>query len=162
MITKIGKDLAMEVLSSLFLICFIAIWFGGSMLLLAKTDGWSELAEKYPCDSPYNGPKQGWQWVKINWAAYKGCLWLAFTVNGLYLEIGPSFLFSAFHPPLCIPWAAIKSVRECKYWWMRVIEIKFHQSDVKLMLRAKFLSDLKQFLGEKVKLANQDSPLIES
>ena len=145
----------METCCALSPIYFIALWFG-SMLLIARV-GWSQLAEKYACHNPYNGPKQGWQWGMLNWAAYKGCLWLAISPDGLYLETGPSLLFRAFHPPLLIPWSAIKSVKETKYWFMRVLEIKFMQSDVKLRLRAKFLPDLKPFLGQKI----SDNQLIE-
>jgi hypothetical protein len=150
-----GKIIFMKTIFCILIPCILmpiyllTIWFG-SLYMLARQSGWTELAQKYRCNSPYDGTKRGWQWGRFNWIAYKGCLWLGMNAQGLYIEIGPGPFFNSFHPPLLIPWNAIKSVRECKYWWMRVLEFKLNDSDVKIQLRAKFLAEITPYLSSKM------------
>lgn len=128
---------------------FIATWFG-TLYYLAVISGWSELAKKYPESNTFENAKKGWQWGKLNWVTYKGCLWLGGDAQGLHIETGPRFLFGPFHPALCIPWAAIKSVEKTKYWWMPVIKIELADSKVKLMFRERLLSDIRPYLAYKL------------
>jgi hypothetical protein len=85
------------------------------LFVLAQTGGWAELSEKYRCDHSFSGSCSGWQWAKIGSVNYKECLWIGISLEGLYIKTGPLFMFRAFHPPLLIPWSAIKSADERQY-----------------------------------------------
>ena len=146
----------MEALAVLFMFIYMpALWFG-SLYMLARASGWSQLAEKYSCDGPYDGEKKSWQWARFNKIAYKSCLGIALTPEGLHIEIQPAFLYGFCHPPLCIPWSAIKGVRECKYWWLRVLECELNDTDVKIMIRISWLEEGKSFFADKLILKDAD------
>src|SRR4030095_9521810 len=91
-----------------FPIFFVATWV--SVLgVLARVGGWSRLSATYPCDDPRVTSWKGLRWAKIGPVSYKQCLSIAVAPEGLYLKTGLPFLFRAFHPPLRIPWSAIRS-----------------------------------------------------
>ncbi len=119
---------------------------------MAKVGGWSQLATKYRSDGSFNGPWRGWQWGVIGFIAYKHALWLGVGTKGLYMQTGPFLWFGPFHPPLCIPWSAIKSVEEREYFWRRILELSLIDSEIKIKLERNALPDAGPFLGDKLKI----------
>src|SRR5438067_475501 len=99
-------------------IIFIAMWLAVSFLL-SYIGGWARLAQRFPCRDGYVGSWKSWQSGKIGVVNYNSCLWVAAAPEGLYIRTGPLFLYRAFHAPLLVPWTAIRSVEERKYWWRR-------------------------------------------
>ena len=85
--------------------------------------GWGSIADKFRTDRTFNGEWLGWQWAKIGWASYKGCVWLGFTPEGLFVKTGPGPMFRLFHPPLYIPWHAVKRVVRRDYFYMKVMDL---------------------------------------
>jgi hypothetical protein len=132
------------------------VWIG-ALWLLAQLSGWTRLSEKYRCDHAFAASCKGWQSGKIGYVGYHHCLWLAIAPDGLYLKTEPTFLFGAFHPPLRIPWSAIRSVEEHRFWWTRTFDIKLNDPDLKITVGQETLSEAQHFLGEKLKLLEHRS-----
>jgi hypothetical protein len=131
---------------------FVAFWIG-VMYVFAKVGGWNELSRKYRCNGSFKGNWKGWQSGRFGVVDYCNCLWLGIVPEGLHLKMGPLFFFRLFHPPLFIPWVAIESVEEHKYWWTwtRVLVIKLVDSGAKIMFAAHALDGAHPFLGNKLK-----------
>jgi hypothetical protein len=131
----------------------IGIWCFG--LYGASRMGWSNLAQKYASTETYDGPWIGWQWAIFGfWGSYKGCIWIAINQDGIHLKTGPLNLFRPFHPPLYIPWSAIQSVKPKKYWLVNVLELDIKNINNKMLIKARFLEDIKGFIPEKITADN--------
>ncbi len=144
-------------IAGFFPIFFCAIWTF-SLFLAAQMSGWARLAQRFKSDSSFLGELKGWQWGKFGLANYKRCLWIGVSAEGLYIKTGPLFFFSFFHPPLLIPWRAIKSIEEEKYWGIRAAKIRL--SDVfdktmEIRLEMKSLEGSQRFIGDKIKMLEQ-------
>ena len=125
--------------------------------LIAQIGGWTKLSAKFRCDDSSSASWTGWQSGKIGCLDYKQCLWIAAAAEGLYIKTGPLFFFRPFHPPLLIPWSAIKSVAERKYWFMQMPELKLTDPPVPIMLQPGGLADGKRFWSDKLKLIEKKS-----
>jgi hypothetical protein len=93
------------VLVVLFPLGFAAIW-SSVCWLLAWIGGWQRLAHYYRCERSPNGQAIGGFWAMLGPVSYRGTLTLQAAPEGLYLSI--MVLFRPGHPPLLIPWSAIK------------------------------------------------------
>ena len=86
-----------------FLPLFLAVWYG-SMLLIAWTGGWRELAGVYRAETPITAARE-WrnkygQLRRLT--RYNGCLNIAANAMGMQLSLWK--MFRPGHPPLFIPW----------------------------------------------------------
>lgn len=83
---------------------FVGIWMG-VCLILGLTSGWRSLAARHPArgDEPSHSLTV---WGMIGVVSYKGVLHLAPTHVGLDMRVMP--LFRVGHPPLLVPWQAIR------------------------------------------------------
>lgn len=143
----------MEIFFVLSLVFFFGVWFLAMRVI--SFFGWKQLAEKYPSRELFVDSWKGWLWGKIGPAAYKGCLWVAVDARGLHMKT--LFLFSAFHPPMFIPWSAIKEVQETNYWFMKTYKIVLSDSSIDLMVEPRALKDAQRFLGNKLVLLEKPS-----
>jgi len=132
-----------------FPLLFIAIWIG-ALYLLSLIGGWSALAEKYRCDSDITDNWRGWQSGYFGILHYGGCLWIATTPRGLCLKTGPFFIFSAFHPPLCIPWENIASVKEGTFFFVRLTDFQTTNPNVKVSIAGSAIRDGERFYANKI------------
>ena len=117
--------------------------------------GWSRLAEKYREYDSSEAPWKGWRWAKFGWVDYKSCIWISADRRGLHIKTGPFILFRAFHPPLCIPWSAIKQVEKRKIFWVDLLQLRFNDVDVKIELEARTLELALPYLKEKLISSNK-------
>ena len=140
-----------------FPVFFVGTWFS-VLFILSRMGGWTELSEKYRCDEPRVSSWRCVQFAKFGLVSYKRCLWIAAASDGMYLKTGPLFLFRAFHPPLRIPWSAIKGVEEQKYWWMDVCEIQVNNPPVRIVLERSALSESERFLPVNIKRLESKAP----
>jgi hypothetical protein len=89
----------------LILVGFVLIW-SGVVWLLAWLSGWQRLARHYRCaDAPQGQPMRPFL-AMLGPVSYRGVLTIQTAPEGLYLSI--IVLFRMGHPPLLIPWQAIK------------------------------------------------------
>ncbi len=132
-----------------FPVFFLAVWIGVHWLI-SQISGWSRLARQYRCSDSYLGSWKGWQYGYFRGCGYKGCLWVGVAADGLHLKTGPWIFFRAFHPPLRIPWSAIKSVEPHNYWFVKTFLVELLSGE-KFQLRTGALDGADRFLGEKMK-----------
>ncbi len=83
---------------------FVGFWMG-ICVLLGLMSGWRGLASRYGArgDEPSHSQTV---WGMVGMVSYNGVLHLAATHVGLDMRVMP--LFRAGHPPLLVPWAAIR------------------------------------------------------
>ncbi len=89
----------------LFPFGFVLIW-GGVVWLLSWLSGWQRLARHYRTELRPTGKPIGPFWAMLGLVSHRGTLTLQAAPEGLYLSI--MVLFRIGHPPLLIPWSAIK------------------------------------------------------
>ena len=124
----------------------------------AQLSGWNKLAKLYPDHDTHVDNWQGFCWGMFGIAGYKGCLWIAVAPQGLHIRTGPFWMFRPFHPPLMIPWSAIKSVDASTYWFRKVYRIELADVNVKITLQRKNLDGAQRFLGGKMNLIEKKEP----
>jgi len=100
--------------ASLFPFIFAAIWCAVSMVL-STIGGWRRLAESFPARRPPSGKRFFMQGGKVGSVSYSGCLTIYTSPEGLYLSVWPMFRLG--HPPLLIPWDAIRNATTRRLLW---------------------------------------------
>lgn len=89
----------------LIVVGFVLIW-SGVVYLLAWLSGWRRLARRYRTDHKPSGPSMSSFVAMLGPVSYRGVLTIQTAPEGLYLSI--MLFFRLGHPPLLIPWSAIK------------------------------------------------------
>jgi hypothetical protein len=90
-------------------------FFAGLLVVIAKLSGWSRLAERFLAErEPEDGIRFRGQFFRIGWCDYNGCMTIRVCPDGLYLAVWPIFVG---HPPLLIPWSALRLVEEQRGRW---------------------------------------------
>lgn len=89
----------------LILVGFVLIW-SGVVYLLAWLSGWRRLARLYRTSNAPKGSPLGTFWAMLGPVNHKGTLHIQPAPEGLYLST--MVFFRMGHPPLLIPWHAIK------------------------------------------------------
>ena len=84
-------------------------------LLLSVVGGWKSLAESYGTDLSPRGTAFLWQSGAVGLVAYRNCLNIHATPDGLFLSV--AWLFRVGHRPLFIPWRAIHNVEARQILW---------------------------------------------
>lgn len=88
-----------------------AFW-AGLCVVIAKMSGWARLAEQYRAErEPVEGARFGWQFLRIGWCDYNGCLTIRVSPDGLYLAVWRIFVG---HAPLLIPWSDLRVLKESR------------------------------------------------
>lgn len=73
--------------------------------------GWRHLSQHYKVHGPYSARRIGLISVRLNsFVSYNNVILAAANKEGFYLK--PIFLFRPFHPPLFIPWTAVRKVEK--------------------------------------------------
>ena len=98
---------------------------------MSRSGGWTALAERYGTDRPEPPNTRSMQWATFGWLSYKGVIKVGYSDDGLYL--GMMTLFRMFHPPLLIPWSAIRSRTRGRYWMMSVDTLEV--GDIRIRLK---------------------------
>ncbi len=84
---------------------------------LAYFGGWAAVAQRYRCRGTPVGKSFHWQCARFGWVDYNGCVSIRVCADGLRLATFP--LFRPGHPPLFIPWSALRVVSVNDKWWGR-------------------------------------------
>jgi hypothetical protein len=106
-----------------------ALWFVPFFLLvwcsvcavLARLGGWHSLARHYRALGKPNGKRFGMQSARFGWVDYNGCLSIRVAAEGLYIAMWPMFRLA--HPPLLIPWSALRVLGVNDRWWRRDVTL---------------------------------------
>ncbi len=92
-----------------FIASFLVIWSLGCKVVSLL--GWNSLTKLYTALSPAKGTLHSAQSITIGrFGNYTGCATLHTDARGLHLAVLPIFRIS--HPPLFIPWSAVRFLKE--------------------------------------------------
>lgn len=105
----------------LFPVAFVALWCGVSVLI-AFVGGWSRLAREFRATDKPAGNAFYLQGGSVGMTQYKGCLVIYTSAAGLYLSVLLPFRLG--HPPLLIPWGAIRDPEVRKVWWFESLTFR--------------------------------------
>jgi hypothetical protein len=102
----------------LFLLLFVGMWCAISFLLSA-VGGWRRLAESFRAGDEPCGRLFFMQSGKVGLVNYGSCLTIHTAPNGLYLSVWLPFRLG--HPPLFIPWDAVRNATTRRFLWFERI-----------------------------------------
>ena len=121
-----------------WLIVFPLFWMAICGLLSAA-GGWRELAATYrvdaaalkgsPARTTSGALRRSWMPLPVN---YSHCLVVHLFADGFGLSVWRIFRFK--HPPLFIPWTAVRDCRKGSMLFMRYVEVTLHDSEVRVLV----------------------------
>ena len=124
-----------------------AIW-AGVLVLIGKVSGWSRLAEKFRAErEPLDGTRFDWQFLRIGWCDYNGCLTIRVSPEGVYLAVWPIFVG---HLPLLIPWSELRLIEERRSRWFATAKFEVSSPPlVRLQLPLKAIDAAREWLRKE-------------
>jgi hypothetical protein len=99
----------------LSILAFVILWICVCGLL-GQASGWPILARSYRASGRPPGVRLNGQVFGIGSVPERHVTGLVVAETGLYLWT--HWAFRVFRPALCIPWAAVKRLRPCKFLWV--------------------------------------------
>lgn len=123
-----------------FPVFFVLLWCVVGYVV-SRFSGWSELAERYRAQAPFEGEVWRFQSAQMRYMMnYNNCLTFGASSEGLYLAT--LFLFRLGHPPLLVPWGELEIQQEKRFFFVGYT-LRFRQvPGVRMWVRAK--------LGERI------------
>lgn len=134
-----------QILLTLAIIVVFPIFFGGIWsgvcYLIGALGGWQNLASKYetPKDTVVD-QKFTSEYGKFGVSRYKFTLTVGFSKSGIFFANNPFFRIG--HPPMLIPWSAIKIVSSDGLF----LHIK--ADDTNIWLSKKFLTNIQPYVSK--------------
>ena len=132
-----------QILLTLAIVIVFPIFFGvlwsGICYLIGAIGGWQKLATKYETakdtivDQKFTG-----EYGQFGVSRYKFTLTVGFTNAGIFFANNPFFRIG--HPPLLIPWSAIKIVANNGFY------LHIQADDTNIWLSKKFLNNIQPHL----------------
>lgn len=119
-----------------FLVFFPVMWLGVTGLL-SVLGGWRQLGAQFAAGPVAHPGRRVGRWVSGGMArlpfpvSYSNCLNVSLYQDGFSLSVAMPFRF--MHPPLFIPWTAIRECEERGTFW-RYSKITLHTSGVRIMV----------------------------
>jgi hypothetical protein len=101
-----------------FVVAFSAIWCFVCWLI-SIIGGWRRLAQHYRTSDTPNGPGLFARFLRLGISSYRRTVTVHITPAGLHLAVMP--LFRLGHPPLMIPWSAVRNATPSSYRWMQAV-----------------------------------------
>jgi hypothetical protein len=102
-----------------FLVIFPLFW-AFVCWLVALIGGWRRLAQVYRANEVPSEPGLFARFVAVGLASYRNTITVRMTPTGLHLAV--MFLFRPGHPPLAIPWDALRNRRPATFrWWQQAV-----------------------------------------
>jgi hypothetical protein len=110
------------------------------VLLLSRVGGWHRLHEEFP--ERGDPAAIGYRGVsgRVGLVSYNQSLRVAATGDGLHLAV-PS-LFRPGHPPLFIPWRAMRRRERLRLLWQDSVRVEIGSTGVKLQLPAEWFESV--------------------
>lgn len=89
-----------------FPIAFVLVW-SGVTLILSAIGGWKRIAAAFPGRDGLDGRRHRRVTGMVGWVSYRAVLTVTVTPEGIGITVLP--VFKAGHPPLFLPWSAIRN-----------------------------------------------------
>jgi hypothetical protein len=121
-------------IATLVPLAFVAVWLLGTGIA-SLLSGWHALAEQYPEPDGFEAPPERRhrfrtvQFVRLAAlpARYGSSVTVTLAPGGLHLAVLAIFRFR--HPPLLIPWGAIRDCEEGSFFGFRYTEVEVRDAD---------------------------------
>lgn len=126
------KSAPPTILIILFPLFFVGMWCA-VCLVLSTMGGWRRLAESFPAKGRPSGKRFFMQAGKVGQVNYGSCLTIHSSADGLHLSVWLPFRLG--HPPLFIPWSAIRNPTTQRFLWMESVEFDVLDSSEVVTLR---------------------------
>ena len=104
-----------------FLVIFPTFWCF-VVWLISLIGGWRRLAQVYRTSETPGGRLLFTRFVLVGIASYRNTVTLHITPAGLHLAVMP--LFRAGHPPLLIPWTALRGGESASFRWLAAVRFE--------------------------------------
>ncbi|QSQ16348.1 hypothetical protein [Myxococcus landrumensis] len=95
-------------------IAFFVVFFVGMTGLSSLIGGWRKLGRRYATKQAMPDQNIRGTTVRVGLSHYRSSVTVGADEDGLYLS--PTFLLRPFHPPLLIPWAALRARTRQSDW----------------------------------------------
>jgi hypothetical protein len=102
------------------LLLFVGFWCL-VMTAIAHLGGWAAIANQYPATGTLTGKTFWLQCGRFNWCDYNGCLTIRMSEQGLTLSM--LLPFCPGHPPIFLPWSALKVIEVTDRWYGRYVTV---------------------------------------
>ncbi len=110
--------------SILVVLALYALLWCGTMVMIGRLSGWIALGQRFRAENRFHGKCWYFQYAQFRWSMnYSGALTVGADATGLYISIWPMFRLG--HPPLLIPWPAIKIEMKRSFWLGDYMEVQF-------------------------------------
>lgn len=121
------KSVIPLIVAVLFPFVFVGVW-STVCLMLSRMGGWRRLAESFPVRNEPLGRCFFMQSGKVGPVSYGGCLTIHSSPKGLRLSVWLPFRLG--HPPLFIPWDAIRNPKIRRFLWAENVVFDVGARDV--------------------------------
>lgn len=138
----------------LMLFALVPACWAGLCVLIANVSGWVRLAERYRAErEPVEGVRFGWQFLRIGWCDYNGCVTIRVSSEGLYLAVWPVFVG---HPSLLVPWSQLRLVKESRTGWLAYAQMEVASSPLtKIFIPLRALGAGREWLQQEGSFSEQ-------
>lgn len=119
------------------------------MYWIALVGGWRLLAKRFRLQGTFAGEKWTGQSAAMRWLTrYNNVLTIGADSAGLYLA--PFVLFRAWHPALFVPWSEITDVRETRFLFSKIVEMRLGRvEEIPFRIRASLAAQIRAAAGSE-------------
>jgi len=151
-----NPQLVRQILAVALVALFPALWLAASWII-SVIGGWSSLATNYRATIPTNGPTWWFQSLHLEpLTNYNNVVFVTAAAQGLALSV--FFPFSAWHPPLLIPWQDICAVRRPGWFGYEFVVLSFSQSSVVMVISGRLANRIKAVATDRWPEPSQACP----
>jgi hypothetical protein len=134
-----------------FVALFICFWLVMGCLL-SLLGGWHSLAKAYRNNAKSSGKSFSFAKMLLGTGSmpmsYRSCMTIRLDSIGMSLSVFLPFRF--FHPPLLIPWNAVSSCRQERFWFMKCTAIELLDPQMQMLFLGKAGKEIYEY-WEKTK-----------
>ena len=105
----------------------LAVWYT-ICLVIARVGGWHSLARHYRASATPAGKRLRMQSARVGWVDYSLCLNICVAEEGLHIAVWP--IIGVGHPPLLIPWSAIRVLSVDDRWWRKDVTLSIGSPEI--------------------------------
>ena len=136
---------------------YFLIFWCAMLWVVSRFSGWNELAKRYPLENHEADDVEwhAWDFGRFQLGCgYKGCLWIGFSPEGLFLKTGPDLIFRVAHPPLMIPWRCITPMGQHRGLWRDLLKLRIEGMDFTISLSENTMRHAARWLPEQASAQN--------
>jgi hypothetical protein len=142
-----------------FVPLFVAVWIAVSGLL-SHMGGWRSLAAMYPDQGAADGETFRFASMSLGKGLfpvnYGSCLSVRVGVRGI--RLATLIFFRLFHPPFFIPWSAVSTCKDEKFFFLKQTAVYLTAPDTRLRFTGRVGRAIRQHYDTSHGLPNKSLP----